>query len=248
MRLRRGRGRPARLDAGARHGRAEPGQAAAVRLGVAGDRLPGRRVRGPVHGRRRGPHPDRPPRRRLTAPAAPRHEPPLAGGADRHFRLRARPRRVAGERRVGHVGHAQGRPDRGGVREHVLPLRRRRQRDAPQRHPGRPPDAARTPRRARPAAPRPVAAGLRYHASANRDPSVFPDPDRFDVARTPNDHVSFGFGPHFCLGAHLARVQMRSVFKELLAWDVTLTGAPVRLASNFQNGLKHLPVRLTRRA
>ncbi|MDX3107747.1 cytochrome P450 [Nonomuraea angiospora] len=87
-----------------------------------------------------------------------------------------------------------------------------------------------------------------YHASANRDPSVFPDPDRFDVSRAPNDHVSFGFGPHFCLGAHLARAQFRSVFTELLReWDVELAGSPRRLTSNFQNGLKHLPVRLTRR-
>ena len=84
-----------------------------------------------------------------------------------------------------------------------------------------------------------------YHASANRDETVFPDPDRFDITRTPNDHVSFGFGPHFCLGAHLARTQMRAVFRELLPLDVTPTGTPVRLASNFQNGLKHLPVRLT---
>ncbi|MFI6292056.1 cytochrome P450 [Nonomuraea sp. NPDC050790] len=83
-----------------------------------------------------------------------------------------------------------------------------------------------------------------YHASANRDPAAFAEPDRFDAGRTPNDHVSFGFGPHFCLGAHLARVQMRAVFAELLRWEVTLTGAPVRLTSNFQNGLKHLPVRL----
>ncbi|WP_082310298.1 cytochrome P450 [Nonomuraea sp. SBT364] len=86
-----------------------------------------------------------------------------------------------------------------------------------------------------------------YHASANRDPSVFPDPDRFDVARTPNDHVSFGAGPHLCLGAHLARAQLRAVFGELLSWDVTPAGAPSRLVSNFQNGLKHLPVRLSRR-
>ncbi|WP_395992733.1 cytochrome P450 [Actinomadura sp. 9N215] len=84
-----------------------------------------------------------------------------------------------------------------------------------------------------------------YHASANRDETVFPDPDRFDITRTPNDHVSFGFGPHFCLGAHLARTQMRAVFRELLPHRVTRTGPPVRLASNFQNGLKHLPVRLT---
>ncbi|MBB5084619.1 cytochrome P450 [Nonomuraea endophytica] len=83
-----------------------------------------------------------------------------------------------------------------------------------------------------------------YHAAANRDPLAFAEPDRFDAGRTPNDHVSFGFGPHFCLGAHLARVQMRAVFTELLRWEVTLTGAPVRLTSNFQNGLKHLPVRL----
>ncbi|HEU5156852.1 MAG TPA: cytochrome P450 [Streptosporangiaceae bacterium] len=87
-----------------------------------------------------------------------------------------------------------------------------------------------------------------YHASANRDETVFPDPDRFDIARTPNDHVSFGFGPHFCLGAHLARLQMRAIFRGLLDLDIERTGPPVRLTSNFQNGLKHLPVRLHHRA
>ncbi|MFD0857114.1 cytochrome P450, partial [Actinomadura adrarensis] len=86
-----------------------------------------------------------------------------------------------------------------------------------------------------------------YHASANRDETVFSDPDTFDITRSPNDHVSFGFGPHYCLGAHLARVQMRAVFRELLPLHIEQTGPPARLASNFQNGLKHLPVHLTRR-
>jgi cytochrome P450 len=85
-----------------------------------------------------------------------------------------------------------------------------------------------------------------YHASANRDETVFADPDRFDITRSPNDHVSFGFGPHFCLGAHLARLQMRAIFRELLDLEIDRTGDPVRLASNFQNGLKHLPVHIGR--
>lgn len=84
-----------------------------------------------------------------------------------------------------------------------------------------------------------------YHASANRDETVFAEPDRFDIRRSPNDHVSFGFGPHYCLGAHLAKVQMRAMFSQVLERmpDLRLAGEPVRLTSNFQNGLKHLPVR-----
>lgn len=84
-----------------------------------------------------------------------------------------------------------------------------------------------------------------YHASANRDETVFPDPDRLDLTRSPNDHVTFGFGPHYCLGAHLARTQMRAMLGQVLTRmpRIRQDGDPVRLTSNFQNGLKHLPVR-----
>ena len=84
-----------------------------------------------------------------------------------------------------------------------------------------------------------------YFASANRDPEAFPAPDVFDVARSPNKHLSFGFGPHLCIGGHLARVQMRAVFAELLRRfrSIELAGEPVRLISNFQHGLKRLPIR-----
>ena len=84
-----------------------------------------------------------------------------------------------------------------------------------------------------------------YHASANRDETVFPDPDRLDLTRSPNDHVTFGFGPHYCLGAHLAKTQMRTMLGQVLTRmpRIRLDGEPVRLTSNFQNGLKHLPIR-----
>ncbi|MFH8369984.1 cytochrome P450 [Streptomyces sp. NPDC018031] len=85
-----------------------------------------------------------------------------------------------------------------------------------------------------------------YHASANRDETVFTDPDRFDITR-PNagDHLSFGHGPHFCPGARLARVQMRAMLRGTLQGlpGLRRDGPAVRLTSNFQNGLKHLPVR-----
>jgi cytochrome P450 len=83
--------------------------------------------------------------------------------------------------------------------------------------------------------------------SANRDESVFVDPDRFDVRRSPNPHLTFGHGPHFCLGAQLARVQMRALFGELLRRTSALEpdGPPALLRSNFQRGVKRLPIRWT---
>ncbi|MCR6484563.1 cytochrome P450 [Amycolatopsis sp. OK19-0408] len=87
-----------------------------------------------------------------------------------------------------------------------------------------------------------------WFSSANRDPSVFAEPDVFDIGRTPNDHLTFGHGPHFCLGSHLARVQLRAMFDAVLdlLGEVELAGEPVRLRSNFQNGLKSLPIRWAR--
>ncbi|MFE9022865.1 cytochrome P450 [Streptomyces sp. NPDC007808] len=85
-----------------------------------------------------------------------------------------------------------------------------------------------------------------FHASANRDERVFAAPDRLDPSRSPNPHVSFGDGPHVCLGAHFARLQLGVLYREVLrALPVLrLAGSPERLVSNFINGLKSLPVRL----
>ena len=84
-------------------------------------------------------------------------------------------------------------------------------------------------------------------ASANRDESVFPEPDLFDVHRRPNPHLVFGHGPHFCLGAQLARVQMRALFDEVLCRTSSLrpAGSPAYLRSNFQRGVKRLPITWT---
>ncbi len=86
-----------------------------------------------------------------------------------------------------------------------------------------------------------------FYASANRDDSVFDEPDRFDITRTPNDHLAFGIGPHFCLGANLARLEIRVMFEEILRRlpDIELDGKPERLRSYFINGIKRMPVRFT---
>jgi cholest-4-en-3-one 26-monooxygenase len=85
------------------------------------------------------------------------------------------------------------------------------------------------------------------YASANRDETVFADPFRFDITRDPNPHLTFGGGgPHFCLGANLARLEMRTLFEELVsrAGSVELIGDVHRLRSSFIHGIKTLPVRL----
>ncbi|MFF9346448.1 cytochrome P450 [Streptomyces sp. NPDC014734] len=87
-----------------------------------------------------------------------------------------------------------------------------------------------------------------FHASANHDERVFPDPFTLDLTRSPNPHVSFGDGPHVCLGAHFARLQLSALYEEVcrtLPPDrLRLAAPPRRLVSNFINGLKSLPVRL----
>lgn len=87
---------------------------------------------------------------------------------------------------------------------------------------------------------------LYWEASANRDEAVFERSMTFDVRRDPNPHLAFGHGVHFCLGAGLARLEMRVLFEELLprVGSVELAGAPEWTRSNRHTGLRHLPVRL----
>jgi cytochrome P450 len=86
-----------------------------------------------------------------------------------------------------------------------------------------------------------------WYPSANHDEDVFDRPFDFDIRRQPNDHLTFGTGRHVCLGASLARLEVRVVFEELLkrVAGIEITGEPDRLRSNFINGIKHLPVRVT---
>jgi cytochrome P450 len=97
-----------------------------------------------------------------------------------------------------------------------------------------------------------IAAGQKVamlYTSANRDEDVFEDPQRFDVRRDPNPHLSFGIAEHFCLGAHLARLEGRVFFEELLGKFPTIevTGEPARVRSNLNNSLKSLPLHISGR-
>ncbi len=87
-----------------------------------------------------------------------------------------------------------------------------------------------------------------WFAAANRDPEHYPDPHSLDIARNPTDQLTFGRGgPHHCLGAHLARLEVRVYLEELVSRVacIELAGEPVRLRSNFANGLRHLPIEVT---
>ncbi len=86
-----------------------------------------------------------------------------------------------------------------------------------------------------------------WFAAANHDADVFPDPHRFDITREANPHATFGrVGPHFCLGAHLARLELLVLLEELIprVESIELAGEPKRLRSNFTNGLRRLPLRV----
>jgi cytochrome P450 len=83
--------------------------------------------------------------------------------------------------------------------------------------------------------------------SGNRDEEVFPDAERFDVGRTPNEHLSFGYGEHFCLGAHLARLEIRVLLDEIVHRlpDIRLNGEIERICSNQLAGIKRMPIRFS---
>jgi cytochrome P450 family 142 subfamily A polypeptide 1 len=89
---------------------------------------------------------------------------------------------------------------------------------------------------------------LLLYPAANRDPAKFRDPETFDVKRSPNEHVAFGFGAHYCLGASLARLELNVFFEEAVTRlrDIrpAFEGEPPRRPSNFISGLEHLPVRV----
>ncbi len=89
-----------------------------------------------------------------------------------------------------------------------------------------------------------------HYSSANRDESVFDDPMRFDISRDPNPHIAFGFGAHFCMGIHLAKLETRCLLEELVARveAFELAEAEQYVRSSFVSGIKRLPIRVTARA
>jgi cytochrome P450 len=84
-----------------------------------------------------------------------------------------------------------------------------------------------------------------FYPSANRDEDIFEDPFRFRIDRTPNDHIGFGRGEHVCLGAHLARLELRCAFEQMRERVVSmeLAGKPQRVRSSFVGGIKRVPIR-----
>ena len=88
---------------------------------------------------------------------------------------------------------------------------------------------------------------LLSYPSANRDEEAFADPFRFDVGRTPNKHLAFGFGVHYCLGAMLARMEIKALLAELLPRlaSIELAGEPAEMQTLFVGGLKRLPISYT---
>jgi cytochrome P450 len=89
-----------------------------------------------------------------------------------------------------------------------------------------------------------------FYLSGNRDEEIWPDPFKFDISRENNRHVAFGYGAHVCLGQHLAKMEIRAFFKELLGRldSIEMTGPSRRVQSSFVSGLKTLPVRYSLRA
>ena len=84
-----------------------------------------------------------------------------------------------------------------------------------------------------------------FYPSANRDERVFNDPYRFDITRTPNAHLAFGFGAHFCLGTNLARAELKASLKALLPYlnSIALDGEPERIEQTHVIGYSTLPMR-----
>jgi hypothetical protein len=92
-----------------------------------------------------------------------------------------------------------------------------------------------------------LAIGAVTVSTINRDESIFPDGDVFNIQRSPNEHLAFGIGEHFCLGAGFARLELKVMFEELFRRfpDIEMDGPAERLRSTFIGGIKHLPVKLT---